>query len=261
MYLPQKKGFMMITNYSVQNSPNFNGSFMINYKNAVKGTREYMETKALNNHKIIFPNWNGDENCVFYITRDNKDYQVASAILRNSLVAKYFPNINTNSRFDPDFPEKLKKLVDSIDKSEIISGPKRIFNYVEKTRPHNRTKIYELEKAAKFDSEQKIINSLNNFFETERIQLENGIVKYIDKNGSDAFIEISPKTKGGNCLVKFKDKGVNEVTKFLEFDSNGELVKVYNYNETSDFINKYKQTINRYRQLKNLIQPKEKVGV
>lgn len=232
----------------------FTGAFKIDYTRAAKGTREFIETKALNNHRQIFSNWEGNPNVVFYITRDRKDYQMATAIYNNSLKAQYFPNINTRMGFDDEMPEVLKEVVDSLSNTESISGPKRIFNYIETHRPHARTKISTLAPAKKLNRYDKIVQNLKLIFETERFDIEDGIVKFADKNGGRGEVMIYPPKKDGTRYVSVQENSRLEPIRYYKFDKDGEIISTLNdYNGVSEFLREKNACIYRYRQMHGLI--------
>lgn len=241
-------------NNSVTNKPKitFNGAFLIDYSRAVKGTSEYMETKVFNNHRNIFRNWNGNPNQVFYVTKDRKDYQVATAIFNNALKAKYFPNINTNLCLDSECPEMLQACLDNPDLATCISGPKRIFNYIEKTRPHNRTipnSHLKRPKPLELGTEDKIRQKFKLFFETKKKEYPNGVVKFTDKSGQHNALVISPKSKDGNYFVYVQHEKFPEDNRYYMYDAQGELIKRYEIDELREFTRNFDESVRRYKQM------------
>ena len=244
----------MIGNLPYTNNVNFSGTFKIDYTRAAKGTREFIETKALNNHRQIFPNWEGNPNVVVYVTRDRKDYQMANAVYINNLKVQYFPNINTRMGFDDEMPEVLKHCLDSLPSTESIRGPKRVFNYVEEHRPHARTKVETLKPVKQPNRYQQIVDNLKLIFETKRVDLDDGIVKFVDINGGRGEVVIYPPKKDGSRYVSVTYNSPLDPERYYKFNKQNEIVETLNdFEGICKFYRGKKECIHRYRQMNNLI--------
>ena len=243
----------MISNIQNQTSQiNFNGGFLIDYRYAVKGTMEYMETKAINNHRNIFRNWEGDSKKVFYITKDSKDFQVANAIFLNGLKAKYFPKINTKLRVDENCPEVLEKYLTMPEYKESISGAKRIYNYVEKTRPHSRTVVNSHLKKVRtgvINIEDKIFNELNMVYKANKKTFSNGVTTFVSQDNPFNKVVIAPQAKNGSYYVyTYYSKFMND-NRYYIFDEFGNLIKKYESNELGKFFTNFEESVRRYKQM------------
>ena len=103
------------------NNINFKGSFLINYKNVPVGTRKNLETVIGKNGKVVFDNFANKKESVMYVLRNSKDKAVADFVEQNKLDFKYYPEINTQFRFDSDDESTLVNYIKN-NKPKIISN-------------------------------------------------------------------------------------------------------------------------------------------
>ena len=87
------------------NSPKFQGSFLINYKKTLPELKNGLEEVIGKRHKQVFENFNGKKDNVMYVLSPSKDRKVANYIAQNNMKFKYYPTVDTKCRFDEQEPE------------------------------------------------------------------------------------------------------------------------------------------------------------
>ena len=218
----------------INNNVNFNGGFLINYKLAPQGTQETLENN-IGNGKQIFRDWDGDKNSVFYITRDSKDYNIAKFIEKNNLDFKYYPELNTKLRFDP---EKRFILLDYLEKNNL-----KIMDKIDdliKFLTENR-KISKKAKKIKQDPFKPILEKMGIQIEGKTIKSPNGITTIKEKNTSREVI-ISPLSEHEVRYVRVVPEKPHWETKYYMIDADGNILKEF---KTPDAIIAFRKGFNR----------------
>lgn len=220
------------------NSPQFNGSFLINYKKAIPGIREAFEN-AVGKPKVqIFDSFKGKENHVMYVMKDSKDYDAACFILKNQLNFRYYPEVSTKLQFSPNFPEEVSAYIKN-NKPKLIQKHFELKEYADKFRAFCRQK-----RDSHLSFQDKILESLKyDRAVCKKTKNANSIVTFEDGDSGNKVI-MSPRNKNGTCFVMINPKNSYDSIKRYAFDMQGNLLATFEPpNGIKLFDKKFKEAI------------------
>lgn len=208
------------------NNLNFNGTFIVNYARAAKGTRKIIEEKYTGARKFVIDNFNDVKpNEVIYVIRDTFDLQMAKALKLNELPTKYYPNINTRNQCNTF--ARVEKEIQSTDKS--IAGAGRAVKFIEDTG-----RLSKSEPKAKIDLRSNIIARLNLFFTPTKPVCKKGVYICNNITGEKGSVTMSQFDKNGNFFIKVEEHEPNAPSKYYKF--NKETNELLEYNSASGIL-------------------------
>lgn len=204
------------------NSPQFKGSFLINYKNTLPELKAGLEEVIGKNHKQMFENFNGKKDNVMYVLKNSKDTKVANYIKENKMKFKFYPEVNTKCRFDEQEPEF-------------------VIEYIKKNKPTYYTNTDEMmtalaNRGVRIKKKPEGVNALavDNILNTLQFSrkegeinlIRDGIVSFVNNSTGDKII-ISPSTKLGTRFVYSVPSKEYETIKRYAFDEQGNILKTF----------------------------------
>ena len=202
---------------AIQKSPNFRGSFVINYKKMAPQLRIGFEEVIGKNGKIIFENYKGQKDTVMYVLKNSKDYGAAHYIKDNKMGFKYMPEVDTKGRFDTDFPEELNAYLKE-NKPKVISRIAELMQYIEMNRTNCR---------AIKDSHLSVLDKFmqKNIMQIEGVKVKNnkGVVT-IRNAENGAMIVSSPMSKYGISYIYVKPAISHESATRYAVDKDGNIL-------------------------------------
>lgn len=220
-----------------QYSPQFKGSFLINYNNTLPHTREFLENTIGEHKRQIFDDFNGKSNQVMYVMKDSKDFDVANFVLKNKLKFKYYPTVSTKLRFEPDQPQMVIDYIKQ-NKPTLINKYDELKTFI----TQNRKKCRAV-KNSHISTVDLILNTLK-FDKTEgsKNKLPNGIT--IFKSNNNNTIVVSPKNDKNTRFIYINPHNEYDPIKRYAFDENGILLKEFSSpNGITTFNQEFKKTI------------------
>lgn len=213
---------------------NFQGSFLINYKNTPKIARESFE-KAIGEHKRqIFESFDGKKDEVLYVMKNSKDYDATQKVKAFNLRFKYMPDVDTKLRFDTESPQEVVAYIND-NKPKTISKLNELVEYIGTYRSKCRARY--LGAAQPRDFADEILESLKIDIKGVKTKDSKGIVTIKD-NENNGLVVISPKSKFGISYVFYKPANKYEYEHRYAVNENGELLASFN---TPDGIKKFKE--------------------
>jgi len=203
------------------NSPQFSGSFLINYRKALPEMRKAFES-VIGEHKVqVFDNFNGKENHVMYVMKDSKDYDAANFIIKNEVNFRYYPEVSTKMQFSPSFPEEVTAYFKN-NRPKILQKHCDLKEYIEKYRANCRQK-----KDSHLSLLDKILTSLKiDRTAGQKIKDSRAITTFVD-NASGNKVVMSPKNAMGTYFVMVNPKNDYDPIKRYAFDDKGNLLKTF----------------------------------
>lgn len=202
-------------------TPSFKGAFLINYKKALPETRKCLEELIGPHKRQIYDTFAGKDTQVMYILKDSKDFDVAHFIQKNELNFKYYPDVSTKLRFEPDRPQDVITYIKT-QHPKSIQKPYELMEYIKSYRENCKT-----QKDSHLSVADKIINALcydKNAGKKEK--LSNASIIFTDKNTGDRIV-ISPKSTLGTRYVCVTPKRDYEEIKRIAFDEKGNILKTF----------------------------------
>lgn len=209
------------------NSAQFRGAFLINYKQASYGgathSLRYGFEKVIGKHKRqIFDSFNGKDGHTMYVLKNSKDYDAANYIIRNKLNFKYYPDIDTKLCFEPDKPEDVLNYIKIAHPKIIRSSDKLreyIINFREKFRQKPDSHLSAVDKilaALKFDKNSG-----------QKVKTSNGVTTFADGDSANKVI-VSPRSALGSRFVCVNPNNSYEPIRRYAFDEKGNQLAVFN---------------------------------
>ena len=202
---------------NIDNSLNFRGSYLINYKNTLPEIRTGFEKAIGNKKRQIFNDFNGKQNEVLYVLKNSKDYDAAEFIKRNGVKFKYMPNVDTQLRFDEYYPEEVVKYI-AEQKPDVISKLSELMKYVKANRVGCRAR-----KDSQIPFYKKVLDKLCIPIEGERVRDSRGVTKVIDTR-HDGLVVLSPQKSNGISYMYVKPANDYAPTVRLMVDENANIL-------------------------------------
>lgn len=220
-------------NNSVSNNTNFKGAFLVKYPKTITGIREGLEKNLGNHGKSVFESFGGNENTVLYILRNNKDYDVAKFINKNSISFRYLPEFDTKALYEIGGTLKNVETYLTENKSKFIQKASELMEFVNANREGRRSK----------QSKPKTM-----FYETVKEKLKINIQGKVKKNNRGVYtiedkehnglLSISPKSKLGFIYVYVKPSNEYDPIRRYAVNEQGDIVATF---QTPAQINKFKE--------------------
>ena len=224
----------------------FQGSFLIKYKNTIPELKVGLEEVIGKNHKQIFENINGKKDNVMYVLKNSKDVKVANYITQHKMKFKFYPEVNTQCRFD----EQERELV---------------IEYIKKNKPICHTNTEEMlaalaNRGVRIRKKLEGVNApaIDNILSTLKFNkkdgeanlIKNEIVSFVD-NYTKEKIFISPSTKLGTRFVYSVPSKEYETIKRYAFDEQGNILKTFDGpNGIKIFNEQFQKTIKNHNKPK-----------
>lgn len=204
------------------NSPQFQGSFLINYKKALPEVKEGLEKVIGKNHKQVFRDFKGDKDKVLYVLRDTKDAKVANYIVKNEINFRYYPEVDTKCRFDEQKPELVIEYFKKF-APKMYKNPEEMILYLEgKGKPvGNNSEKYKSKPITNILHTLKLSKK-----EGQKNVSDKGVTTFID-NETGITLVISPPTKFGTRFVHETPNKDYESVKRYAFDEKGNILKTF----------------------------------
>lgn len=219
-------------------NPNFNGTFLINYRKALPGTKTKLEEVVGKNGKLIFENYAGNPNNILYVLKNSKDYDVAHFVKRNELTFKYLPGIDTRLRFETE--DEAKRYIKN-NKPQIIETLKDMLTFVEENRLKNRAK-----KDSNVSYVDKILKAINLDIKGSKTRNASGVTTICDKE-NEGLVLISPQSKFNINYVYVDPPNKYEDAKRYAIDADGNILATFNTPDgIKTFNEKFKKAINHH---------------
>lgn len=210
---------MQIT--QINNSPQFSGSFLINYKKTLPEMREALENTIGKHKRQIFDNYNGKENHVMYVMKNSKDFDVANFILKNELKFKYYPEVSTKQQFEPDKPEDVIAYIKTT-KPKLIQKCNELSDFISKNR-----EICRQRKDSHLSIIDKILGSLHiNKASGKKVKNSNSVTVFTE-NETGKKVFVSPKNKYGTSFVLVNPNNSYEEVSRYAFDDKGNQLRMF----------------------------------
>ena len=210
---------MQVNQYN--NSPQFKGSFLINYKKALPEMRNAFEN-VLGAHKgLIYDNYNGKEHQVMYVVKNSKDFDAANFIIKNELNFRYYPDVSTKQQFWIDKPQEVVDYIKKT-KAKLIQRHNELGEYVAKYRENCRQI-----KDSHLSVVDKILGALHFNKDCGKKAKDCRAITTFTENGTGNKVFVSPKNKNGTFFVLVNpNNGYDKVCRYA-FDEKGNLLKTF----------------------------------
>lgn len=209
---------------NINYNPSFNGAFRL------KGLTPELKKEAesvITKGKQIFDNFENTSD-MFIVCKDTLDYKVHRFATTNKVGFEYYPQINTKSGLDTDFPELLSKKLKNAKPAPSKNQTTEIIKA--------RKKLYKTQRYAD-DAVNKVLRTLCIDTEGKEISNIQGAIVVKDPEFSRKII-ISPSGKGKVRYVSVVPSSKNEEIKRYAFDYNGNIASTYQTPEGIKFFNK-----------------------
>ena len=219
----------------MDNSINFKGVFVVNKPNIV--LRQAIKSAGKLKPEQILPEYSG-KNTFLYMVRDCFDKNVANILIGTPNVKfKYYPALNSKSNFNPENKaEALNMLVKAKD-TAITTKEKLINIFKQKNRDVLKNNIRRIqERNLKLMSKETLID-FNEKDYRKCIDIQTGVCKIFverpnqltGKTSRHTLVEITPPDKLGNCYAKYTPVSLEENTRRIVINKNGE--KIFEYQD------------------------------
>ena len=227
----------------MDNKINFKGVFVVNKPNVV--LRQAIKSAGKLKPENILPEYSA-KNTVLYQVRDCFDKNVANILIGTPKSKfKYYPTLDGKSGFNVENKaEALDMLVKA--KETVITSKEKLINaFRQKNRNILKTNIRRIqERNLKLMSKETFID-FNDKNYKKNIDVQTGVCKVFleqqdrltGKVSKHTLLEITPPDKSGNCYAKYTPVSIEEPTRRIAIDKNGE--KMFEYKDPAPIYFKY----------------------
>ena len=234
----------------MDNNINFKGVFVVNKPNVV--LRQAIKSAGKLSPEQILPEYTG-KNSILYIVKDCYDKNVASILVGTpNSKFRYYPTLDAKSGFSTKIKSEALAMLASAKDSVITSKEKLVNAFKQKSRNIIKINIRRIqERNLKLMSKETLID-LNDANYQKNIDIQTGVCKiftkiYDSKTGKykrHTLIEITPPDKLGICYSKYTPVAIEEKTRRIAINKNGE--KIFEYNTPAPLY--FKQNVKEAKQ-------------
>ena len=217
---------MEVTKMEINSISNtsFNGAFRL------KGMTPEVKKQVpdiIKKGRQIFENFENTGD-TFIACRDKLDYKIFKFAHANKVDFDYYPQINTQSGLDTDFPELVTEKLKGLKPAPSKNQAAQIIRA--------KSKLYKTQKNADLDI-KKILTTLCMEPEGKEISMVKGAQVIKDEEFARKVI-ISPVGKGKVRYVSVVPDSPNETIKRYAFDFNGNIISTYQTPDGIKYFNK-----------------------
>ena len=208
------------------NSVPFQGAFLINYKTHYyngedKALRAGFENVIGKHKRQIFDSFNGKYGHTMYVLKNSKDYDAANYIIRNKLNFKYYPEIDTGLRFEPDRPQDVANVINKLH-PQMIRTTDKLIEFVSNFREKSRQRI---------DSHLSVVDKILETLKFDRksgkkVKHANGVTSITDENSAKKIF-VSPRSKLGSRFVFVNPNNNYDTIGRYVFDEKGNQLAIF----------------------------------
>ena len=231
----------------MDNSINFKGVFIVNKPNVV--LRQGIKTAGKLKQDQIYQEFTG-KNSVLYKVRDCLDKNVANILIGTPNVKfRYYPNLNNKANFSPENKTQALSILAKVKDTAITTKEKLINIFKQKNHNFLKNNIIRIqERNLKLMSKETLID-FNEKDYRKCIDVQTGMCKIFvekpnkltGKTSRHTLIEITPPDKLGNCYAKYTPVSLEESTRRIVINKNGE--KIFEYQNPAPKYFKYNSKI------------------
>ena len=234
----------------MDNSINFKGVFVVNKPNVI--LRQAIKAAGKLKPDQILPEYSG-KNTVLYSVRDSFDKNVANILIGTPNVKfRYYPTLDSKSGFDVNNKQEALNMLAKAKESAITAKEKLISVFKQKNRDVLINNIRRIqERNLKLMSKETFIDFSDSKYR-KCIDVQTGVCKIFTevpnrKKGNTSrhtLLEITPPDTTGICYAKYTPVSIEESTRRIAINKNGE--KMFEYKNPAPIY--FKENVKKAKQ-------------